>query len=348
MWSIVQAIVNHSGQKDYQNYWAYFPLNPQSVYGSSGVSPEKSSSAWKGAVAPGVYGVQFVADGTKIFADPNKGWIAYANLSDTLICARTFSIFEGEQYPDNGARVTVYVSSSSAPTYMEVEVKAPVVALSANGGKYSFTEDWWAAKMEGPVLDVNPCGARGAKLKYNTASQLLSARYGVFHEGTVKVAYSTNIDQYLLSNQLFAVSPLEQFQLLETVTLPDSANTIFVKLFNLKGDLIGILDSISRSQLLTVDEPKSPARVSDFQLESNYPNPFNGGTVLTFSCAKSIYGSLKIYDLLGKEIAILAASQFSAGTHRYEWNPGNLATGIYIARLEIGNVRQMQKMIYLR
>ena len=191
VWSIVQAIVNHTGKTDTANYWAYFPINPKSVYGNSGVKPESTCTAWKGEVAPGVYGVQFVAKNNKIFADPDKGWIAYTSLSDTVVFARTFPIFEGMQYPDGGARTTVYVSGSSAtdPLYMEVEVKSPVVKLAANGGNYTFTENWWAAKVRAPVLDVDSVGAIANRLSYNSTTHCLSAIYGVFYQGTAKVAF---------------------------------------------------------------------------------------------------------------------------------------------------------------
>ena len=88
VWGISQSIVNHPGKKDYQNYWVFFPINPKSVYGPGGVSPQGASSAWKGEVAPGVYGVQFSPDNQKIYADPDRGWIAYADVSDTATSRR--------------------------------------------------------------------------------------------------------------------------------------------------------------------------------------------------------------------------------------------------------------------
>ena len=189
MWSIIQSIVNHTGKTDYTNYWAYFPINSNSVFGSSGVSPQGGSAAWKGEVAPGVFGVQFSPENAKIFADPDKGWIAYTSLSDTVVFARTFPIFEGMQYPDNGARTTVYVSGNSPPLYMEVEVKGPVVALAANGGNYTFIENWWAAKMRAPILDVDSVGAIAQRLSLNTSTHQLSAIYGVFYTGTAEISF---------------------------------------------------------------------------------------------------------------------------------------------------------------
>ena len=287
MWSITQSIVNHTGKTDYQNYWAYFPINPNSGYGISGVSPERSSTAWKGEVAPGVYGVQFVADNTKIFADPDKGWIAYADLSDTVMFARTFPIFDGMQYPDNGARVTVYVSSGSSPSYMEVEVKGPVVALAANGGEYTFTENWWAAKMRAPVLDVNAVGAIAGKLSYTASTQNLSAIYGVFYIGTTKVVLIDSNQQILWEGGLHNVTPLEEFQYEETVAIPENAKMAEVRVYNSKDEFIGVLDSANVSQLITTVEERTPALVSDYRLEPNYPNPFNPITTIAYTLPRS-------------------------------------------------------------
>ena len=161
VWGVSQSIVNHPGKTDYQNYWVYFPINPNSHYGTSGVSPQGPSTAWKGEIAPGIYGVQFSTDNQKIYADPDRGWIVYADISDSVIFAKTFDVFEGAQYPDNGARVSVYVSGSVAPIYLEAEVKGPMVQLDANGGSYNF----------------NPTRTGGRqKLGGQTSAWILSAR----------------------------------------------------------------------------------------------------------------------------------------------------------------------------
>jgi hypothetical protein len=249
VWSITQSIVNHISQKDYRNFWVYFPINPNSVYGKNGVKPNGSSNAWKGEVASGVYGVQFSPDNKLIYADPHKGWIAYADLQDSVVYAKTFDIFDGAPYPDS-ARVTVYVSGSIAPIYLEVEVKAPIVELAANGGKYTFTENWWAAKVRGPVLDVNAIGAIAGRMSFNPATQTLSAIYGVFYKGTARVSFVDLNNQILSEGQAFPVSPLAECQLQETLVIPDQTKTIEVRIYNTQGDFIGVLDSINVLDLL--------------------------------------------------------------------------------------------------
>jgi hypothetical protein len=247
MWSIMQTIVNHPGETDYENFWVYFPINPNSIFGQSGVNPQGSSSAWKGEVAPSVYGVQYSPDSKLIYADPHKGWIAYADLRDEVIYATTFDIFEGAPYPDN-ARITVYVNDATT-RYLEVEVKAPVVNLAAGGGRYTFVENWWAAKVRAPILDVNSVGTIAGKLSYNSTTHGLSAFYGVFHQGTARVVCIDALGGILSEGTSVPVSPLAEFQLQEIVNIPDNAKTIEIRIYNTQDMLVGVLDSADVSDL---------------------------------------------------------------------------------------------------
>jgi hypothetical protein len=357
MWSISQSIVNHSGQSDYGNFWVYFPINPNSVYGPSGVDPQGSSTAWKGEVAPGVYGVQFNPDNTLIYADPHKGWIAYTDLSDSVIYAKTFDIFEGAHYPDS-ARVTVYVSGTN-PLYLEVEVKSPIVNLAASGGSYTFTENWWAAKMRAPVLDVNSVGAIASRLSYVPATQNLSAIYGVFHQGTARVVCIDSNSQIVAEGVPHTVSPLEEFQLQETIAIPDSAKKVEIRIYNAGDELIGILDSADALQLSTAVNGKKPAAISECRLVQNYPNPFNPSTTIAYELQKKSSVKVVIYDLVGREIESFNFSTQSAGYHKFVWDGtsdrGNrLSSGVCIYRviatsLEDGKVfDRSAKMMFLK
>ena len=230
---------------------------------------------------------------------------------------------------------------------MEIEVKGPMVVLAANGGEYAFTENWWAAKVRAPVVDVDSVGVIAGRLSYDPIAQSLSGIYGVFYEGTAKVAFVDAQGQVLYEGAPHAVSPLAEFQFQETVAIPTGAAIAQVRVYDNNNGFIGTLESANVFQLTAVAS-KAPAVIADYYLLPNYPNPFNGGTVLTFYCPKSAQGSLKIYDLLGKEIATVQSGELSAGEHRYVWNPDHLASGVYIARLEVVGIRQIQKLVYVR
>jgi len=109
-----------------------------------------------------------------------------------------------------------------------------------------------------------------------------------------------------------------------------------------------VLDSVNASQLVSSVAPSTATKPKDFYLSPNYPNPFNGGTVLTVSVSASAHGSLKIYDVLGRLVATLVEGNLTAGVHHFAWNPARAASGIYIARLEGPGIHQVQKLVYLR
>jgi hypothetical protein len=349
MWSIAQTIVNHTGKTDYANFWAYFPLNPNSGYGASGISYDGSSTAWKGEIAPGVYGVQFAASNKKVFADPDKGWIAYTSLSDTVIFARTFPIFEGLQYPDGGARTTVYVSGTSAPLYMEVEVKGPVIALAANGGNYTFTEDWWAAKVRAPILDVDSVGAIASTLSYNSIARSFSAIYGVFYQGTAKIVFVNAQDQLLTEGQPHPVSPLAEFQLQEIVGIPNGAKMAKVLIYNTKNELMGVLESLDVSGLPTAIKAATPVVASEYRLAQNYPNPFNPSTKITFRLAKTEHARVLVYNLYGQQVKTLFDGR-ADGQKEYvvTFDASQFASGIYFYKMQTPTQTDIKKMILMK
>jgi hypothetical protein len=84
-----------------------------------------------------------------------------------------------------------------------------------------------------------------------------------------------------------------------------------------------------------------------FRLEQNYPNPFNPSTTIRFALPvdKRDAVSLRVYDVLGREVATLVNGQLSAGEHEVIWNADGLATGVYMYRLTIGTRSITKKMI---
>lgn len=346
MWDITQVIVHHPGERDYENFWAYFPINPKSVFGSDGVRWDKSSAAWTGEVADGVYGVQYRAEGKKIFADSHKGWIAYANRRDSIVSVKTFDLFEGN-YPDEGAHVEVWINSS--PAYMEVEVVSPVVRLSAaasGANRYTFTENWWLTRMVDPVLDVTPVGALAEHMVYDPIGQRLMGRYGVFYEGFAKAAFYDE-GTLIAEGAAHSVTPLRPFMLEETVALPVGADSVALRIFDGNGVLLGVLDDRTRFELTGVGDRgrTDGAGASGFGIGPNYPNPFNGETVIPFDIPAPSEASLRILTTGGREVARLVEGRLEAGMHRCVWRPADSASGLFVAVLDAGGVRRTRKLL---
>ena len=85
-----------------------------------------------------------------------------------------------------------------------------------------------------------------------------------------------------------------------------------------------------------------------FSLEQNYPNPFNPSTAISYEMQQPGEVSLKIYDMLGKEIATLVEGQVNAGKHTVSWNPANAPTGVYFAKLISGKRSETIKMMMVK
>ncbi|MBE0572402.1 MAG: T9SS type A sorting domain-containing protein [Ignavibacteriaceae bacterium] len=86
----------------------------------------------------------------------------------------------------------------------------------------------------------------------------------------------------------------------------------------------------------------------DYQLEQNYPNPFNPITKISYSLPVSDQVTLKIFDTLGKEVAILLNEHKEAGIYTIEFDASNLASGIYFYRIQIGSYTSIRKLALLK
>jgi hypothetical protein len=89
-------------------------------------------------------------------------------------------------------------------------------------------------------------------------------------------------------------------------------------------------------------------RPIDFRLEQNYPNPFNAGTMIPFTLPCRTRVVLRVFDILGREVAHLADCEFPAGDHRVPFQAKDLPTGIYLCRLEAEGFFQTRKLVLLR
>jgi spore germination protein YaaH len=111
----------------------------------------------------------------------------------------------------------------------------------------------------------------------------------------------------------------------------------------------GIRSAFPSTSVVTIPH----ALPGGFELRQNYPNPFNPSTMLEFRLTKRDHVRLKVYDLLGKEIAVLVDNYLDAGSYRAMFDSRNsrgglLSSGIYVARLTAGEMVAHQRLVLLR
>ncbi len=91
--------------------------------------------------------------------------------------------------------------------------------------------------------------------------------------------------------------------------------------------------------------------IPDFELLQNNPNPFNPSTIITYKIYKAGNVSLKVYNMTGKQVAVLVDQVQNAGSYSIEFNAGNypdLSSGIYFYKLQTNNSSDIKKMIFAK
>lgn len=123
---------------------------------------------------------------------------------------------------------------------------------------------------------------------------------------------------------------------------PDG-KTAYVSLFGTA------FDRVYKFTMGTVDvEQVSGALPTNFTLEQNYPNPFNPSTVISFAIPKTGLVTLRVYDMLGQEVATLLNEEISTGAYNVSFDGANLASGTYMYSLRVGDFQQTKKMILMK
>jgi hypothetical protein len=83
-------------------------------------------------------------------------------------------------------------------------------------------------------------------------------------------------------------------------------------------------------------------------LTQNYPNPFNPSTTISFNLPSRTFVSLKVFDLLGEEVASLVSGELPAGRYSEQWNASLLPSGIYFCRVHAGSSTETRKLVLMR
>ena len=112
-------------------------------------------------------------------------------------------------------------------------------------------------------------------------------------------------------------------------------------------------DQLGRDVMIVkIDEStldvKNNETVSGYNLSQNYPNPFNPSTTIKWSVPEQSYVTLKVYDLLGKEIAVLVDEEKLAGNYEVNFDATNLSSGVYFYRLKAGSFTNTKKFTLLK
>jgi hypothetical protein len=101
------------------------------------------------------------------------------------------------------------------------------------------------------------------------------------------------------------------------------------------------------SQITSVTQPPSNFPINII-LNQNYPNPFNPSTTISFSIQSKSFVTLKIFDVIGRDVATLVSEELPAGNQLRQWNAEKLSSGIYFYRLQAGTFVETKKLVLLK
>ena len=106
--------------------------------------------------------------------------------------------------------------------------------------------------------------------------------------------------------------------------------------------------SLTVAGLITAVKRDAKEIPNRFSLSQNYPNPFNPTTMISYQLPVNSLVTLKVYDVLGREVATLVNGRQSAGYHHISFNGANLSSGVYFYRLETGSYTNTKKFLLLK
>ncbi|MFA4924568.1 MAG: Ig-like domain-containing protein, partial [Ignavibacteriaceae bacterium] len=187
-----------------------------------------------------------------------------------------------------------------------------------------------------------------------------AAEFGVWVKGDL----SNNILEYWFSDENNATSKVKVdtinwsgwlLKRISKATIGGSGqkyfNSIVIKQTpeGLKNSIIYV-DDAQYDILLPVEEQKSSLTPGSLALYQNYPNPFNPTTVINYQLPENNFVTLKVFDVLGNEVATLVNEYQQAGRHNYELRIRDyeLSSGVYFYQLRAGDFLQTKKMVFLK
>jgi hypothetical protein len=102
------------------------------------------------------------------------------------------------------------------------------------------------------------------------------------------------------------------------------------------------------AQTPVVEQEAGEGLPASFRLSQNYPNPFNPQTEIEYTLPRDERVELRIYNVAGAEVAVLADGRRAAGPHSVRWDAGDLASGVYFCRMQAGGVSRTVKMVLMK
>ncbi|HCY75204.1 MAG TPA: hypothetical protein DHV28_04740 [Ignavibacteriales bacterium] len=196
------------------------------------------------------------------------------------------------------------------------------------------------SKPQNPVLSANP-GNNYVRLSWEHNLETDKAYYEVsrkVHElGGIWQVIGTTTNNYFVDNEYYYSNPVGDFGCTYRLRVKDTQNK-----FSVYSDEVSIRAEMMGKIAVTNEG------VREYNLDFNYPNPFNPSTVINYAVKEAGLVRLKVYDILGAEVAELVNEIKEAGNHTIEFNASQLPSGVYIYTLQVNGFTGSKKMLLMK
>ena len=236
------------------------------------------------------------------------------------------------------------------PISEEEIFKVGISTLNIQNNTYFFIEDLVRFTTAGPVV------VDSATITYNSVAKIYQVKPHLRNGGNSFTVENLKISMMSSDTTITYISgPLNVASIApgETV-IPAGSYTVRIDSnfslpfnfnFNISSDeWLYWKDSIS---IVTSVEGENTLPIS-YKLFQNYPNPFNPTTTIKYGISERTFVELRVYDILGKEIALLVNEEQKAGYYELNFNQINLPSGVYFYQLRAGNFVETKKMVLMK
>ncbi len=151
-------------------------------------------------------------------------------------------------------------------------------------------------------------------------------------------AFSINLNETKNIQQIININPIWDADSLSVVVFIQSTST----------KTVYQSETINYNDLSITSVENETVFPKEFMLLQNYPNPFNPETIIKFQITEPGFTTLKVFNVLGNEVASLINDNLSAGSYEVDFKASKLSSGTYFYTLSAGNNRQTKKMILLK
>ncbi|HTY37709.1 MAG TPA: glycosyl hydrolase family 18 protein [Bacteroidota bacterium] len=191
-------------------------------------------------------------------------------------------------------------------------------------------------------------GVGTAQLTYTSIAPLMQQGWTRSWDALARVPYLVNAAQTNVISYDDSMSIVGKMSYIKTQSLGGTIIWALGEDYFASTGQAPLLTALGRSIVTGVQDQSAENLPKSFELLQNYPNPFNPATTISFRLPSAGFVTLKVYDVLGRDIATLVDTRLDAGSHSVRFDAGSLASGVYVYRLTSEGASLIRTMIVLR